>query len=139
MELLLNTVSLSKIENKSWLFRCFRCGTSITRVEGELVGISAGWEPTSDVLVISQCHNCHENYTFQTRQTKNLIAKLTLSLYLDQSAFLCVICRSRLLEYNAELIQQMPERNLLDLPASFTCFKYDCHKQYQLNEIVTLN
>jgi len=142
-DILLTTVSLTIDKanpDNLIMFRCYHCGTSITQIQGAVTGVFSGLMPTNEVVVINQCSKCHANITFQTLPTpKNPeVTKLKLSYEKGIETFHCFICRTQLLQYNADILISLPERKHLIMPLAFTCFKPDCHKQYLLNEIVTV-
>jgi len=98
-ELFLQTVTLK--ENKInpdniYLFRCYHCGTGISKIKGEIVSIVAGHVPSSEITVIIQCHICKENYSFQTLTTNNerKATKLILAPQsnIQTSTFRCILC-----------------------------------------------
>ncbi len=139
-DIFINTVCLSHNSASplnTELFRCYRCGTGLNQVQGYISSISAGYNPSDDVAIITRCHECHENYTFQTREAKSLrITSLILSSRKIISTFHCVICKSPLLQYNAQMIRLLPDFKEIDLPDAFPCFNPVCKAQYLLREIV---
>lgn len=141
-DIYISTVSISvnkKQPDGVWLFRCYRCGTPLVEIRGNVTNISTGLEPTRSAVLIDQCYHCKEYYTYQNRTTDSDVTKLTLPYYPNQSMqFMCILCRSRLLEYTKDLIQKLPERTLLETPAPFTCWKPDCQRKYLLVDTVAV-
>ena len=130
------TVDKSNPDN-SYLFRCFRCGTPVCRVQGLVVSIVPGLVPTYDVPVIHACYQCHEAYTFQTilsnRKRTNLI--LSPEPTRSTSIFRCFLCRLPLVEYTDKIAARLPDKELMHLPQEFEC---TCGKEYLLSDTVGL-
>ena len=142
-ELLIQTVSLTQDKtnpDNSYLFRCFRCGTPVCRVQGLVVSIVPGLVPTNDVPVIHGCYQCHEAYTFQTILSNKKRTSLILSPEPTRSTsiFRCFICRTPLIEYTDKMAAKLPDKTLMKVPSNFECSNYDCKKEYLLNDIVSL-
>jgi hypothetical protein len=140
-EILLQTVTLSKSKtdpDNTYLFRCYHCGTAISRIQGDVVGITAGLIPNSDAIVIHQCYKCKENYVFQTLNGTSKFTSLTISQEPTKliSTFHCVICRTQLFQYNNNVVALLPETTLLILPTLVRCIKPDCKKDYLLKDVV---
>lgn len=142
-EILLQTVAISSNKLNSddvILFRCYHCGTGISKVKGKVNKISAGIVPNSDVTVIQQCHICKENYTFQTvKGTKN-DTNLILSPEKDKtvSTFHCIICRTPIFQYNDEIAVTVLNVAVVPLLSRIKCTEKACKKAYLLDEIVSL-
>ena len=142
-ELLIQTVSVTQDKenpDNSYLFRCFRCGSPICRVQGLVVNIVPGLVPTYDVPIIHACYQCHESYTFQTILTNRKRTSLILSPDINHSTsiFRCFICRLPLLEYTDKLVASLPDLVPMKPPHEFECLTYDCKKEYLLNDTVSL-
>ncbi len=136
-ELLIQTVFVTNSDN-SYLFRCYHCGTAITRIKGEVVGITAGYIPNNLVPIINQCSQCRENYIFlSVSQPKDNLIMLTLSPEPNRqlSTFHCVVCRTPLLQYGNGIVCTLPLKQVR-MPLFFNCLKDDCHRPYLLNEVV---
>lgn len=141
IEILVHTVSVKKTTSENvYLFRCYRCGTSISQVKGEITRIFPGLEPSDEVPVISQCFKCHWHYTFQT---KNFVVKPYIELgivhevgFNDYTTFHCVICRSKLLNYNQQWIERLSDSKLLKLPHEFICSNDTCNRQYKVVDVL---
>lgn len=136
----LQTVSLAK-GHQSILFRCYHCGTTINRVAGRVVDISAGIVPSSDIVAIIQCHGCKDNYTFQTvfpkEEKKSTSIMLSPEPFRRMSTFHCMICRTPLLQHNKDTVFLLPTLEVLKLPATIVCEKPDCRHEYIIKEVVS--
>ena len=136
----LQTVSLAP-DNKSLLFRCYHCGTTINRVAGRVVDIAAGIIPSPDITSIIQCHGCKENYTFQStiEYEPEDLTEITLAPepFRNVSTFHCIICRTPLLQYNKDTVFLLPTLLILKLPAVVECLKPDCRHKYKIKEVVS--
>jgi uncharacterized protein with PIN domain len=140
-ELLIQTVSIAKDKDNpdnSCLFRCFRCGTPVSRIPGLVVSIVPGLVPTYDVPVIHACYQCHEAYTFQTILSNRKRTSLILSPQpnTDSSIFRCFLCRMPLIKYTPKIAVRLPEETLINMPYNFTC--PSCEKEYTLSDVVSL-
>jgi uncharacterized protein with PIN domain len=140
-ELLVQTVSLTTDKDNpdnSYLFRCFRCGTPVCRVQGLVVSIVPGLVPTYDVPVIHACYQCHEAYTFQTILSNRKRTSLILSPQpnTDSSIFRCFICRRPLIKYTPNLVVSLPDEIPIKIPKNFDCM--ECGKDYLLSDVVSL-
>lgn len=142
-EILVQTVSVRHNKEESenlYLFHCYRCGTGISQIKGEVMRISAGVEPSEDVPVIDQCYRCKEYYTFQTKnflQYKRI--RLTVShTLLDRpyTTFHCVICRNQLFQYNSHFIKMLPDWKTITVPYQLDCINPDCIQKYTLMDVL---
>ena len=133
------TVDKSNPDN-SYLFRCFRCGTPVCRVQGLVVSIVPGLVPTFDVPIIHACYQCHEAYTFQTILSNRKRTSLILSPepMRDTSIFRCFLCRNPLLQYDSKHVVTLPDKELMRVPHNFECPTIDCKKEYLLSDVVSL-
>lgn len=143
-EILLQTVTLTPNKTSPdniYLFRCYHCGTGISKIKGNITSIIAGQFPTSEVDVFTQCHICKENYTFKTvKPNKTAVTKLILTMQPGQtpSDFRCVICRTILIQYTPETVRQMTPMRTMRLPSPLTCNLESCGKEYLLDDIVSV-
>lgn len=139
-EILVTTVSVKHNPNNPlnvYLFRCLQCGTGITQINGDIVKISAGREPSQDVAVINQCYKCRHYYIFQTRThlPKESI-RLVLPVRSVYNLFRCVICRTQLLEYNKTSVYLLPQHLSKVYPFDFDCVGHACSVHYSLVDMV---
>lgn len=140
-EILLSTVVLSKSKDSPdnvYLFHCYNCATRLHKIQGDVSSIHAGLVPTDNVVVLTQCRECRQNYTFQTILGKAKTIKLTLAYEKGHEAFHCVICRSPLVRYNADTAAILPQTLVTEFPKEFTCINQTCNRSYSLDEIVYL-
>lgn len=144
IEILLQTVAL--VPNKQdpdniYLFRCYHCGTGVSKIQGNIASITAGHIPSSEVPVVNQCHMCKENYMFKTFSSKPAESiKLILVPHFSQSVsiFYCVICRTPLLKYSDSSALLTANMQQMKIPFPFACSLESCGKDYLLNEIVSM-
>ncbi len=140
--ILVNTVTLSHNKPHSInveFYRCYRCGTGITQIQGRIVAISAGYIPSEDVPTITRCYVCSKdgietNYTFQTQDTKIGPIKLTLAAADRVSTFHCIFCRSPLVQYTKDEAVILPEFEKIVIPHMLPCVR--CKAKYMLMDIV---
>lgn len=142
-DILLQTVSLSQNDTNPdnvYMFRCYHCGTAISKVKGNVASITPGFVPSDLVIVINQCYSCKENYTFKTTKAKTGVIKITLAPQLDRtiSTFHCVFSRTPLLQYNDTEAFRLPLMQRMLFPAMLGCTDLTCSKDYLLNDIVSL-
>lgn len=122
-----------------YLYHCYKCGQPITKVQGLISSITAGYIPSMDVAVISQCRKCKENYTFQTFTTipqRKQDTFLTLSTNTPVTTFHCVLCTNPLIQYNSRQAVVLPGFVKIKVPTPFICFLPECQTKYYLNDIV---
>jgi uncharacterized protein with PIN domain len=142
-ELLVQTILVTKddiSDRDSCLFRCFRCGTPISRIPGLVVDIVPGLVPTNDVSVVHACVQCREAYTFQTILTNRKRTRLILSTNPNRSTsiFRCFICRTPLVEYSDKVVATLPNKELMKIPQKFECSNPLCKKDYLLGDVVSV-
>lgn len=144
-DILLQTVTLTPNKlypDTIYLFRCYHCGTGISKIQGDIVSVIAGKVPSTQVAVVTQCHVCKENYTFQTIQVykKTEAVKLILAPQpgLTTSTFKCVICRTSLAHYNKDTVRLLNPMRNMRLPSPLTCTNETCGKEYLLTDIVSM-
>lgn len=141
-DILLSTVALGLSEQNPenvYLIRCYRCGSALSQVKGEVIGIFAGLVPTEHAVVIQQCFKCKQNYTFQASPGLKPSGTISLTLVAEPgvNTFHCLICRMQLVQYSDKEHVMLPEYKHIPLPTFFTCFNPTCGKKYLLKEIVT--
>ena len=127
-------------QTDSLLFRCYHCGTTISRIDGTVIKIEAGHPPSDYVQIIDQCHNCHENYIFQNGFTKPMSAEITLAPEPGKalSTFHCIRCRTPILQYDKNKIVILGTLKLMEMPFFVNCPKPDCGQTYLIKELVSL-
>jgi hypothetical protein len=143
VDLLVQTVIVTHNigQTDSLLFRCYHCGTAISRIDGTVIRIEAGYPPSDYVPVIDQCHNCHENYIFRNGFTKPTATEIILAPEPGKvlSTFHCMRCRTPILEYDKLRAVSLTNYKVLKLPFFINCPKPDCGHTYLIKEIVSLD
>lgn len=134
-EILLQTVTTTQnVDNpdNTNLFRCYRCGTGIAQIKGEVTAISAGLVPTDDAVTFYMCYRCGEHYTFQNQKSKIGRVKLVLSPEIGKptSSFKCIVCRTECLVFGP---------TIKGMPFDFTCPNNTCGREYKLRDVVSLS
>lgn len=143
-EILVQTVVLSSntTPEKIELFRCYHCGTGISKIQGDIIAITPGTVPSKDLAVITQCRRCKENYILKTLPDKSEYIKLILAPtpdnILDKNYFRCIKCRNILIEYKGEKAFSYLTGDPLALPAKIICDSLDCSRKYLLKDIVSV-
>ena len=142
VEIPLHSVSLTinkKNPDNIYAFHCYFCGSSVNQIKGNATRISAGLQPSEDVVVIHRCPKCSENYTFQT--LKYLDSDFTILSILAKgpyTKFFCYVCRTPLLNYDQDKAELIKSHNIINFPYFFNCSNPTCQRNYELTEIVHL-
>lgn len=123
----------------TYLFRCVKCGTSISQVVGTISSVLPGGIVTG-VVVINKCPKCSEFYTFnEVKPNKRIGTGITLSSRNNTTnIFHCFVCRTPLIHYReGSYLKRLPEFKDILLPLSIRCSGIDCHMIYKIDDIVT--
>lgn len=143
-ELLIHTVSLAKNDlepDNVFLFRCPYCSSTLgAQIQGVVVKISPGFEPTENVPVIHFCKECKRLYTFQTLEFMDKrFSRITLATTPNTvGIFHCWLCRNPLLQFIGDKVVKLPSFELIHLPITMGCVKPDCPIKYRILDTVSM-
>lgn len=141
-DILIQTVSLRKNYEKPSLtygFYCMFCGESLCKIQGEVVKITPGLEPTEQPVVITKCMKCKKEFNFQNVSANSNSAKIRLTNYTkDVTTLHCFICRTPLLQYQKEHVVSLPEFSARNIPFSLRCIRPTCPANFSIVDIVQI-
>lgn len=144
-EILVNTVSIApndKEPDNLYLFRCPYDGETLsTQIRGEVVKISPGLEPRTDVPTFHLCKECKRLYTFQTLEYANK-AKAKITLVAPPlgaiGIFYCWRCRNPILQFTGDKVIKLPDFKLMHIPFEMDCVNPACTAKFRIADIVEL-
>lgn len=143
-ELLVQTVSVTdKKDDPSNVFSffCPRCAYQLSQIQGAVIRITPGLEPSEEIPVIVMCPRCRDRYVFQTKHfLKEGPTKVTLFHKSENSSVLstfnCVICRIPEVQYNNEAVVSLASRQRALLPLALNCVNPQCHQRYLFVDVL---